>query len=210
MPPTGPPSCRRTSCDRTRRRAAREPRGRRARPSDDALRARPATVIHGDLRADNLLFEASARSSSIGSSSPAVWPPSTSRACSAAASRRRAPRSPVGSVRHLARIAARRRRAQLRLRGGARRFRLAVLYTLLIPIRSFGIAGPDAGGRTGRLVIARRPHFASALELDAEKALDSAAQSQCRAIAKSCRRPCTTVAPALRVERSTGARRCPR
>jgi hypothetical protein len=52
-------------------------------------------------------------------------------------------------------------------------FRLAVLYSLLIPIRSFGLVGPGAGGRTGRLVdcIADRI-FASALELDAATALD--------------------------------------
>jgi len=47
-------------------------------------------------------------------------------------------------------------------------FRLAVLYSLCIPVFSFTMCGPEPEGRTGRLVdaIAERL-YASAIELDA-------------------------------------------
>jgi hypothetical protein len=138
------------------------------------VRGRPATVIHGDLRADNLLFgpdgavildwQLATRSLAaidvarlLGGSEP---PPE-----------RRGHQLEVFGAWHEALLAAGVR--EYAFEQGLADFRLAVLYSLLIPIRSFGLVGPTPGPRTGRLVDCQAERiFASALELDAAAALD--------------------------------------
>jgi thiamine kinase-like enzyme len=131
------------------------------------------TLVHGDLRADNLLFgRHPARSEIV----ILDW--------------QLANRS-LGAI-DLARLlggrepAAERRGDQLEvfaawhetlLRAGLTQyafeealidFRLGILFCLFIPVKGFALAGQNPGGRTGRLldVIAERL-YASAIELDA-------------------------------------------
>ena len=138
------------------------------------VRARTATIIHADLRADNLLFatdgavildwQLATRSMAaidvaqlLGSSEP---PPE-----------RRGHQLEVFAAWHEALLSAGVR--EYDLDQALADVRLAVLYTLLIPIRSFGLVGPGSGGRTGRLVDCQAERiFAAALELDAASALD--------------------------------------
>jgi hypothetical protein len=138
------------------------------------LRARPATLIHADLRADNLLFDgerAVILDWQLVTRNLAAIDIARVLGGSEPPAERRGHQLEVFAAWHEALLGAAVR--NYGFEEALADFRLAVLYTLLIPIRSFGIAGPDAGGRTGRLVDCQADRiFASALELDAGSALD--------------------------------------
>lgn len=138
-----------------------------------AIRARPATVIHGDLRADNLLF---------GSNGAYLldWQLATRSLATIDVARLLGGSEPTVE----------RRGRQLEIVAGWHEalrdagvknydleeaiadYRRAVLYCLLIPIRSFSFVGADSGRRTARLVDAQAERFfASAVEMNAGAAL---------------------------------------
>jgi len=147
--------------------------GRRLAWLTQRIAERPITLVHGDLRADNLLFGCDPTHAAV---VVLDWQLAT--------------RS-LGAI-DLARLlggsepAAERRGHQLEvfaawheglLQAGLTNypfedalddFRLGALYCLLIPVHALSLVGADAGGRTGRLldVIAERL-YASALEIDA-------------------------------------------
>jgi hypothetical protein len=138
------------------------------------LRARPATVIHADLRADNLLFAPDRTvilDWQLVTRSMAAIDIARVLGGSEPPAERRGHQLEVFAAWHESLLGAGVR--DYGFEEALADFRLAVLYTLLIPIRSFGLVGPGAGGRTGRLVDAVADRiFASALELDAATALD--------------------------------------
>jgi hypothetical protein len=136
---------------------------------------RPATLIHSDLRGDNLLHDAATgdvividwgmTTRSLGAIDPARLlggsePPPE----------RRGHQLETFATWYdaLGRAGVRNYGAEEALED----FRLAVLYCLFIPVKVLAMVGPDAGGRSGRLCDAQaRRFFASALELDAGRLL---------------------------------------
>jgi tRNA A-37 threonylcarbamoyl transferase component Bud32 len=140
----------------------------------DRLRSRTATVIHADLRADNLLFaadDAVILDWQLVTRSLAAIDVARVLAGSEPPAERRGHQFEIFATWHEALLAA--GVDDYPLEQALDDFRLALLYTLLIPIRSFGLVGPDAGSRTLRLVDCQADRiFAAAVELDAGRALD--------------------------------------
>jgi thiamine kinase-like enzyme len=139
-----------------------------------AIRARPATVIHGDLRADNLLFGADGAyllDWQLATRSIATIDVARLLGGSEPTLERRGRQLEVVAGWHDAL-----REAGVQdygLEEATCDFRRAVLYCLLIPIRSFSFVGANSGRRTARLVDAQAERFfASAVEMNAGVALD--------------------------------------
>jgi len=146
---------------------------------EERIAARPTTVIHGDLRADNLLFDESARPS------PAVvlldWQLATRSMAaidvarllggSEPAAERKGHQVEVCAAWHAALVAG--GVCDYAFTDALDDFRLAALYCLYIPVKGLYLAGAEPGTRTGRLLDAMAERFyASALELDAGRLLD--------------------------------------
>ena len=141
------------------------------------ISARPATLIHGDLRADNLLFGAPGTPQEVmfidwqganrgmaaidvarllGGSEPVAE--RSGRQMEIFESWHQALRQ-AGVTDYPAEVA-------------LKDFRLAALYCLFIPIKVFQLSGGAAQGRTGRFLDAlTQRHYASAIELEAERAI---------------------------------------
>lgn len=142
---------------------------------EERIMGRSATLIHSDLRGDNLLHDAATgdvividwgmTTRSLGAIDPARLlggsePPPE----------RRGHQLETFATWYdaLGRAGVRNYGAEEALED----FRLAVLYCLFIPVKVLAMVGPDAGGRSGRLCDAQaRRFFASALELDAGRLL---------------------------------------
>jgi thiamine kinase-like enzyme len=134
---------------------------------------RPSSVIHGDLRADNLLFGRS-------ESDPEViildWQLVTKTlptfdlaylfGGSEPAAERRGHQVEVLAAWHESLL--QNGVADYPLEEAIEDLKLSVLYTLLVPVKAYSMVGDDTGARTGRLLdaIAERM-FASVVELDA-------------------------------------------
>jgi Ser/Thr protein kinase RdoA (MazF antagonist) len=138
-----------------------------------AIRARPATVIHGDLRADNLLFGAEGAyllDWQLATRSLAAIDVARLLGGSEPILERRGRQIEVVAAWHEAL-----REAGVQgygLEEAIEDFRRAVLHCLLIPIRSFSFVGVNTGRRTARLVDAQAERFfASAVEMKAGEAL---------------------------------------
>jgi aminoglycoside phosphotransferase (APT) family kinase protein len=146
---------------------------------EERIASRPATVIHGDLRADNLLF---ARDGDPGNEPVLLDWQLANRSLAAIdvarllggsepAAERRGHQLEVCVAWHEALVAA-------GVSGYSREaalddFRLAALYCLVIPVRGLYLVGDAPGARTARLIDAMAERFyASALELDAGALLD--------------------------------------
>ncbi len=141
------------------------------------IAARPAALIHGDLRADNLLFgepgtpdEVLILDWQLTTRSLATIDVARLLGGSEPEAERRGRQLDVFSTWYETLCSA-------GVEGYERDealedFRLGVLYCLFIPVKAFHLTGGNAGGRTGRLMdaIAQRL-FDSALELEAERAL---------------------------------------
>lgn len=136
---------------------------------EERIAARPATVIHGDLRADNLLFAPDGvviLDWQLITRSLAAIDVARLLGGSERAAERCGHQVEVFTAWHAA-----------LQRGGVGNyesseaftdFRLAVLYCLFVPVKGFHLVGPNPGGRTQRLLDAMvERFFASALELDA-------------------------------------------
>ena len=140
---------------------------------EERIAARPVTLIHGDLRADNLL---------VGDGEPCSeviildWQ-LTNRSLAAIdiarmlggsepAAERRGHQLEVFAAWHEGLLRA--GHTEYEFEDALTDFRLAVLYCLCIPVFSFTMCGPEPEGRTARLIdaIAERL-YASAIELDA-------------------------------------------
>lgn len=146
---------------------------------EQCIADRPSTVIHGDLRADNLLFP----SAGDGTDEPVLLDWQLANRSLAAidvarllggsepAAERHGHQLEVGVAWHEALVEAGVR--DYELADALHDFRLAALYCLFIPVKGFYLAGAEPGARTGRLLdaIAERL-YASALELDAGRLLD--------------------------------------
>jgi len=140
---------------------------------EERIAARPVTLIHGDLRADNLLFGERGTSSEIvvldwqlANRSLAAIDIARLLGGSEPAAERRGHQLEVFAAWHEGLL-----RAGLTDYGfedALVDFRLGVLYCLFIPVLGFSLVGPEPEGRTARLldVIAERL-YASAIELDA-------------------------------------------
>ena len=139
---------------------------------EERIAARPVTLIHGDLRADNLLVgdgdpcaEVVILDWQLANRSLAALDIARMLGGSEPAAERRGHQLEVFAAWHEGLL-----RAGLTEYGfddALTDFRLAVLYCLCIPVFSFTMCGPEPEGRTGRLVdaIAERL-YASAIELD--------------------------------------------
>ena len=145
---------------------------------EERIAARPTSVAHGDLRADNLLFTPGERGAE-----PVIldWQ-LTSRTLAAIDVARVMGGSEPAAERagHQIEVCAAWHEALLAhgvrdypLEAALDDFRLAALYCLFIPVKGFYLGGPTAGTRTARLldVMAER-FYASALEIDAGRLLD--------------------------------------
>jgi len=147
---------------------------------EERIAARPMTVIHGDLRADNLLFAPGA----AGAAPEVVlldWQLATRSLATIDVARVMGGSEPAAErCGHQLEVFAAWHEALLE--GGVRGysfedalddFRLAALYCLVIPVKGLYLAGAEPGARTARLVDAMAERFyASALELDAARLLD--------------------------------------
>lgn len=141
---------------------------------EERIAARPVTLIHGDLRADNLLTgdgdpcaEVVILDWQLVNRSLAAIDVARMLGGSEPAAERRGHQLEVCAAWHEALLRA--GQTDYAFEDALTDFRLAVLYCLCIPVFSFTMCGPEpADGRTARLVdaIAERL-FASALELDA-------------------------------------------
>ena len=139
----------------------------------ERIAARPVTLIHGDLRADNLLFGAGEPCSEIvvldwqlANRSLAAIDIARLLGGSEPAAERRGHQLEVFVAWHEGLLRA--GVTDYDFEDALTDFRLGVLYCLLIPVFGFAMVGPEPEGRTARLldVIAERL-YASALELDA-------------------------------------------
>jgi len=139
---------------------------------EERIAARPVTLIHGDLRADNLLLGCEPSSEvvfldwQLANRSLATIDIARLLGDSEPPAERRGHQFEVFAAWHEGLL-----RAGLTnydLEDALDDFRLAVLYCLLIPVFAFTICGPEPEGRTARLLdaIAERL-YASAIELDA-------------------------------------------
>lgn len=146
---------------------------------EERIAARPTTVIHGDLRADNLLFAAGSGSSpevvvldwQLANRSLGAIDVARLLGGSEPAAERRGHQVEVCAAWHEALLAQGVRGYDFEAALGD--FRLAALYCLFIPVKGFYLAGAEPGTRTGRLLDAMAERFyASALELDAGRLLD--------------------------------------
>lgn len=140
---------------------------------EDRIAARPVTLIHGDLRADNLLVGDGEPCSEIlildwqlANRSLAAIDIARLLGGSEPAAERRGHQLEVLTAWHEGLLRA--GLAGYDFEDALTDFRLGVLYCLFIPVFSFAMCGPEPEGRTGRLVdaIAERL-YASAIELDA-------------------------------------------
>src|SRR5262245_1197636 len=147
--------------------------GQHLRWIEQRISERPVTLIHSDLRADNLLFCPDQQRSEI---IVLDWQLAT-RSLAAidvcrlmgdsepAAERRRHPLE-VFTAWHEAML--RVGLSEYTLEEALTDFRLGALYCLFIPVKALALVGPDSGGRTGRLLDAISERlYASAIELDA-------------------------------------------
>jgi aminoglycoside phosphotransferase (APT) family kinase protein len=147
---------------------------------EERIAARPMSVIHGDLRADNLLF-----APRPDGAAPDVvlldWQLATRSLAAIDVARVMGGSEPAAERRgHQLEVFAAWHEALLEagVRGYAFEealddFRLAALYCLVIPVKGLYLAGAEPGARTARLIDAMAERFyASALELDAGRLLD--------------------------------------
>ncbi|MEO8606175.1 MAG: phosphotransferase [bacterium] len=134
-----------------------------------------ATLIHGDLRGDNLLLDPTngdivlldwqLSSRSLGAIDPARL-----LGGSEPQAERRGHQLEIFSAWHQALIAGGLRNYSAD--AGLDDFRLAALYCLFIPVKMFAMVSPQPSGRVGRLVDCQAERFfAAALELDAGRML---------------------------------------
>ncbi len=129
----------------------------------------PHTVMHGDLRADNLLFgqgEVVILDWQLATRSVGAVDVARLLGGSEPPAERRGHQMEVFAGWHeeLLRAGV----ADYSFEEALADFRLGVLHCLFIPVKAFALAGADAGGRTGRLLDAISERlFASALELEA-------------------------------------------
>jgi hypothetical protein len=140
---------------------------------EERIAARPVTLIHGDLRADNLLSRDGDPGSEIvildwqlASRSLAAIDIARLLGDSEPAAERRGHQLEVFTAWHEGLRHA--GHTEYDIEDALDDFRLGVLYCLFIPVFAFTMIGPEPEGRTGRLLdcIAERL-YASALELDA-------------------------------------------
>lgn len=147
---------------------------------EERIAARPASVIHGDLRADNLLFAKGAVGEEpvildwqLANRTLAAIDVARLMGGSEPAAERSGHQVEVCAAWHEALVAHGVR--GYTLEEALDDFRLAALYCLFIPVKGFYLAGPAAGTRTARLLDAMAERFyASALEVDAGRMLDQA------------------------------------
>jgi hypothetical protein len=140
---------------------------------EERISERPVTLVHGDLRADNLLF-------GCDPSRPEIvlldWQLATRSlgaidlarllGGSEPAAERRGHQIEVVTAWHETLLRA--GLVEYEFETALTDFRLGVLYCLFIPVKGFALAGAAAGGRTGRLLDAITERlYASAIELDA-------------------------------------------
>lgn len=145
---------------------------------EERIAARPATVVHGDLRADNLLFTKDAPDAEpvildwqLANRTLAAIDVARVMGGSEPAAERSGHQIEVCAAWHEALVAHGVRGYPLE--EALDDFRLAALYCLFIPVKGLYLAGPDAGTRTARLLDAMAERFyASALEVDAGRLLD--------------------------------------
>lgn len=145
---------------------------------EERIAARTGTVIHGDLRADNLLFTPGTTDDE-----PVIldWQLATRTLAAIDVARVMGGSEPAAErAGHQIEVCAAWHEALVEhgvrgypLEAALDDFRLATLYCLFIPVKGLYLAGPEAGTRTARLldVMAER-FYASALELDAGRLLD--------------------------------------
>ncbi|MBM4246534.1 MAG: DUF1679 domain-containing protein [Deltaproteobacteria bacterium] len=146
---------------------------------EERIAARPTSVAHGDLRADNLLFtpgdlgaEPVILDWQLASRTLAAIDVARVMGGSEPAAERAGHQIEVCAAWHEALVAHGVR--DYPLEAAIDDFRLAALYCLFIPVKGFYLAGPTAGTRTARLLDAMAERFyASALEIDAGRWLDS-------------------------------------
>jgi hypothetical protein len=139
---------------------------------EERIAARPVTLIHGDLRADNLLVgdrdpcsEVVILDWQLANRSLAAIDIARMLGGSEPAAERRGHQLEVFAAWHEGLLRA--GHTDYGLEDALTDFRLAVLYCLCIPVFSFAMCGPEPEGRTARLLdaIAERL-YASAIELD--------------------------------------------
>ncbi|HZR84193.1 MAG TPA: phosphotransferase [Candidatus Binatia bacterium] len=144
---------------------------------EERIAARPVTLIHGDLRADNLLVgdgepcsEVVVLDWQLTNRSLAAIDIARMLGGSEPPAERRGHQLEVFAAWHEGLLRA--GRTDYAFDEALTDFRLAVLYCLCIPVFSFTICGPEPEGRTARLLdaIAERL-YASAIELDAGELL---------------------------------------
>lgn len=140
---------------------------------EERIAARPVTLIHGDLRADNLLVGEGDPCSEVilldwqlTNRSLATIDIARLLGGSEPAAERRGHQLEVFAAWHEELLRA--GHTDYSFEDALTDFRLGVLYCLFIPVFGFTTIGPEPAGRTARLIdaIAER-HYASALELDA-------------------------------------------
>jgi hypothetical protein len=142
---------------------------------EERIMGRAATLIHSDLRGDNLLHDPATGEVividwQLSTRSLGAIDPARLLGGSEPPPERRGHQLETFATWHdaLGRAGVRDYDAEEALED----FRLAVLYCLFIPVKVFALVGPDAGGRAGRLCDAQAQRFfASALELDAGRLL---------------------------------------
>ena len=145
---------------------------------EERIAARPTSVAHGDLRADNLLFTKDAPGAEpvildwqLANRTLAAIDVARVMGGSEPAAERSGHQVEVCAAWHEALVANGVR--DYPLEEALDDFRLAALYCLFIPVKGLYLAGPDAGTRTARLLDAMAERFyASALEIDAGRLLD--------------------------------------
>jgi hypothetical protein len=140
---------------------------------EERIAARPVTLIHGDLRADNLLFRPAASPPEVvvldwqlANRSLATIDLARLLGGSEPAAERRGHQLEVVAAWHEGLLRA--GLADYSFEEALADFRLGVLYCLVVPLKAFALVGPNPGtGRTGRLLDAQAERFfASALELE--------------------------------------------
>lgn len=144
---------------------------------EERIAARPVTLIHGDLRADNLLFGRDARQNEVivldwqlANRSLATIDLGRLMGGSEPAAERRGHQLEVCAAWHESLMRA--GLTDYSFEEALADFRLGILYCLVIPLKAFALVGPNPGGRTARLVDAQAERmFASAMELEVAELL---------------------------------------